>query len=131
MFEEVEEPDPAVLDGPDFGAVGGPAHIGRIGGDAAVVGLGRGEGGAVRGEQAGGAHEAQDAVAADLVPGDKMEARVDLAVAFAGERRGGEIGADEGEQGLIVEGSFRAAFGVDFRRRQKGTPRRGGLGVKG
>ena len=31
------------------------------------------------------AQEAQDAVAADFVPGDKVEASVDLAVAFADE----------------------------------------------
>ena len=68
VFDEVEEPDPAVLDGPDFGAVGGPAHIGRVGDDAAVVGLGRGEGGAVRGKQPVGAHEAPDGSPAHRPP---------------------------------------------------------------
>ena len=106
-FDEVEEPDPAVLDGPDFGAVGGPAQIGRGSGDAAVVGLGRDEGGAVRGKEASGAQEAQDAVASDLVAGDEMEVCVDLAMAFAGEGRGGEIGAEEGQQGVIRERGFR------------------------
>src|SRR5438105_2590099 len=92
--------------------------------DDAVVSLGRGEGGAVRGKQAVRAHEAQDAVATDLVSGDEMEARVNLAMAFADEGRIGEIGADESQQRVIVEGGFRPAFGVDFRRRQKGIRRR-------
>ena len=60
--------------------------------------LGGGKGGAVRGEEPVRAHEAQDAVAADLVAGDEVEACVDLAVAFAGEVRGGDVGTDEGEQ---------------------------------
>ena len=77
------------------------------------------------------AHEAQDAVAADLVAGDEVESRVDFSVAFAGEGRGVEIGADEGEQGVIIEGGLRAALGVDFRRRQKRIRGRGGLRVKG
>ena len=71
----------------------------------------------MRGKQAGGADESQHAVAAELVPGDKMEARVDFAMAFADERRGGEIGADESQQGVVIKGGLRAALGVGFQRR--------------
>ena len=60
------------------------------------------ERGAVRGKQAVGAQEAQDAVEADLVSGDEMRARMDLSVAFAGERRGGEIGADERQESVVI-----------------------------
>ena len=137
VLDEVEEPDPAVVGGPDFGAVGGPAEIGGVGDDAAVVGFGGGKGAAVRGKEAVRAQEAQEAVAADPVAGEEMESRVDFAVpagpepaaspepaewvegALAGEVRGGEVGAEEGAEGVILEGGFRPAFGVIFRRRQR------------
>lgn len=37
MFDGREEPQPAVIHSPDFRAVGGPAHVGGVGGGAAVV----------------------------------------------------------------------------------------------
>jgi len=37
VFDGREEPQPAVVHGPDFGVGGGPAHVGGVGGDAAVV----------------------------------------------------------------------------------------------
>jgi hypothetical protein len=85
----------------------------------------------MRGKQVVGAHEAQDAIAADLVAGQEMEARMDLAVAFADEGRILDVGADEGEQGIVIERGLGAALGVDFRGGQKGVRRRGGLRVEG
>ena len=124
VLDEVAEPDPAVVAGPDFGPVGGPAQIGGGGGAAAVVGLGRGGGGAVRGEQAVCAPEAQNAVAADLVAGDEMKAGADLAMAFTGEGRGGEIGADAGQQGGVGERGLGAALGGGWRGRRQRSPLR-------
>ena len=63
VFEGREPPQPAVGGGPDFRAVGGPAHVGRGGGDATVVGLGRRGRRAMRGEEPVGAPQAQEAVA--------------------------------------------------------------------
>ena len=41
MLDGREQPQPALIDGPHFRAIGGPAHVGRVGGDAAVVRFGR------------------------------------------------------------------------------------------
>ena len=110
VLEGGEAPQPAVLGGPDFCAVGGPAHIGCIGDDTTVVGFGRHYGRAVRREQVVVTHQTQDAVASDAVAAEVTQASEDLAMAFAGEGRGREIGANQREQRGVIEHGFRAAF---------------------
>ena len=110
VFERGEAPQPAVVGGPDFRTVGGPAHVGCVGDNAAVVRFGRHGGRAVRREQVVVAHQAQDAVATDAVAGDVAQAAEDFAMAFAGEGRGQEVRANQGEQGGVIEHGFRAAF---------------------
>ena len=97
VFERGEAPQPAVVGGPDFRTVGGPAHVGCVGDNAAVVRFGRHGGRAVRREQVVVAHQAQDAVATDAVAGDVAQAAEDFAMAFAGEGRGQEVRANQGE----------------------------------
>ena len=65
-------------------------------------------------------HQPQDPIAADGVTGDVAQTTEDLAMAFAAERRGCQIGADEREQGRVIERGLRPALaghgGGDLRR---------------
>ena len=60
----------------------------------------------MRGQEVVDAHEAQDAVASHRVAGEEMEARMYLAVAFAGEGRILDVGTDEGQQGIVIGRSY-------------------------
>lgn len=56
VFDGGKQTQPAIVDGPHFRAIGGPAHVGRVGGDAAIMCFGRRWRRAVRRKQAILAH---------------------------------------------------------------------------
>ena len=56
-----------------------------------------------RREQLVVAHQAQHAIAADRQTQTIVQAGPDFAVAFAGKRRGGEVGLDRSEQAGVID----------------------------
>jgi hypothetical protein len=113
-----EEPDLAVPQGRDLGAVGGPHHVRRVGHDPAVVVLFGAWPGPMRREQGVRAHQPQDPLARDLEPVAHPQPRPDLpfggvavhrtpafsASPLARPRRAGEVGADRLDERGVRDG---------------------------
>src|SRR5512144_2898756 len=104
-----EQRDIAVVRRRDDGAVGPPHDVRRLGGDRAVVVVGRTGWAAMRREQAVLAHDPQHPGPADPDAVDHPQPGPHLAVPLAGPRRAGQVAADGGEQLDIAERWFRAA----------------------
>src|SRR5665647_1401450 len=113
-----EDPAHALLGGEHARTVGAPHDARGVGGDPAVVARAPTLAHAARREQAVLAHEAQDAPPRGAHASD-AQARPDLAVALAAERRALEVVRDQGVELLVCDRGSRAPAG------RRGAGRRG------
>jgi len=130
VFDDAEQPDLAVVHGGDLGGVGRPHHIRRLGDDVALMRRLGARAGTMRRQQGMSTHDPQHPLARHPDGVDHPQPGPDLAVAFTGPWRAGEISADRRQEGRIRYRWLRPAS-LRLRRWPRGVIRLLAGGIEG